>query len=208
MRKKLIITAAIAALAVATLTANAQSNGHTSNASLASLIAGRTFITPSDRDDVVVAVHATSVASKPPSEEAAEKSAVGSKPAAARVAISQACQDAINRLKAQHQAEVAEDTAERTGDRSAAALAADRAEDAAEVQQWLTALQAARSACLPQRTAACQAAISNLQTVIQSWRSEELREIQLRLVTNWTTAFTNVRTAFSAVAAACGGRTS
>ena len=207
MRKKLIITGAIAALGVATLTANAQSNGHTTNASLASLIAGRTFVTPSDRDDVVVAVHATSVASKPLSE-AAEKPAETSKPAAARVTISQACQDAINRLKALHQADVAEDTAEPTGDRSAAALAADRAEDAAEVQHWLTALQAARSACLPQRTAACQAAISNLQTVIQSWRSEALREIQSRLFTNWTTAFANVRTAFSAVAAACGVRTS
>src|SRR5205823_12634342 len=96
--------------------------------------------------------------------------------AAARFRLSAACQQAINALKALHQAEVAEDAADLASRQplSLTALQAARAEDLAEAQQWRNALTAARTACLPAPSAACQAAITNLQTLLQTTRIREL----------------------------------
>jgi hypothetical protein len=196
-----IILGAVAALAVATLTVNAENRSTGTKAgSLISLVAARTHVVPADRDDVAIAVRATAAAvtSKP-----VENVAAVPRLAAPKVAVSAACQVAINNLKAMHQADVAEDTAERNSVPSAAALAAERAEDAAEAQQWTTALLAARNACGPQRTAACQAAISNLQAALQSWRNEDLRDLRIRMVADWSTKLAAVRSAFAGVAAAC-----
>ena len=200
MRSKVIILGAVAALAVATLTVNAENQTQATTAgSLTSLVAARTHVVPADRDDVAIAVRVTAPAltSKPVAN------AVAARPAAPKLAVSAACQVAINNLKAMHQADVAEDTAERNSVPSAAALAAERAEDAGEAQQWTTALTAARIACGPQRTAACQTAISNLQAVLQSWRNEDLRDLRLRMVADWSTKLAVVRSAFAGVAAAC-----
>jgi hypothetical protein len=180
---------------------NAENRTQATNAgSLTSLVAARTHVVPADRDDVAIAVRAPAAAltSKPVANVGAVP-----RPAAPKVAVSAACQVAINNLKALHQADVAEDTAERNSVPSAAALAAERAEDAAEAQQWTAALLAARNACGPQRTAACQTAISNLQAVLQSWRNEDLRDLRIRLVADWSTKLAGVRSAFAAVAAAC-----
>src|SRR5207248_2926209 len=125
-----------------------------------------------------------------------------------------ACQAAINNLKALHQADVAEDTAERAAagqPPSASAIAADKAEDAAEAPQWRTALLAARTACLPQPSAACQAAIAALQALktngAEDWRQliAEHQWTNLSSV-NWTAQLASLRSAVSAVAAACGER--
>jgi hypothetical protein len=132
---------------------------------------------------------------------------VAAKPAP-KITVSTACQDAVNNLKARHQADVAEDAAERAAAQqppSASALEADRAEDAAELQQWRTALMAARTACLPQPSAACQAAIAALQALKDSG-VEDLREwTDLRNV-NWPAQLASLRTAVAAVATACGDR--
>ena len=72
---------------------------------------------------------------------------------------------------------------------SLTALQAARAEDLAEAQQWRNALTAARTACLPAPSAACQAAITNLQTLLQATRE-----------------LAGLKAAFAAVATACGHR--
>jgi hypothetical protein len=123
--------------------------------------------------------------------------------------VSAACQDAINNLKALRQADIAEDAAERAAAAqqppSASAVAADKAEDATEKQQWLTALRAARTACLPQPSAACQAAIAALQALKGSG-FEDLREWTDWRNVNWQAQFASLRTAVAAVATACGDR--
>jgi len=140
-----------------------------------------------------------------------QKPVVAARPAP-KVVVSAACQDAINKLKALHQADVAEDTAERAAaglPPSASAIAADKAEDAAEAQPWQSALLAARTACLPQPSAACQAAIAALQALkandADDWRQWIAQWQDLRTV-NWTAQLASLRTAVSAVATACGER--
>ena len=200
MRTKVMISGAIAAIGLATLTANAGNNTHPgSQGSVVSLVAGTRTIVKADRDEVALA---TRIVSGSP------VSAV--KPAVPRVTLSAGCQAAINALKALHQADVAEDAAERASQQpvTAATLAADRTEDLAEAQQWRTALTAARTACLPAPSAACQAAIANLQTLLQATRSRELSGLSIasRTPADWMTGLAGLKAAFSAVATACGHR--
>jgi hypothetical protein len=203
VRTKTIIFGAIAALALATLTANAVAT-HPVEGSLVGLVAATTTVATVDRD---AASGATPSATHEESTETAQKPVVAAKPAP-RITVSTACQDAINNLKARHQADVTEDAAERAAAQqppSASTLEADRAEDAAERQQWRTALMAARTACLPQPSAACQAAIAALQALKDSG-VEDLREwTDLRNV-NWPAQLASLRTAVAAVATACGDR--
>ncbi len=209
MRTKTIILGAIAALALVTLSANA-GNRATPQAqgTLVSLVAATTTVARADRDATATAaataIHAEAV-------EAVTKPVVAARPVP-KVTVSAACQDAINTLKALHQADVAEDTAERAAagqPPSASAIAADKTEDAAELQKWQTALLAARAACLPQPNAACQAAIAALQALrangADDWRQWIEQWQDLRTV-NWTAQLASLRTAVSAVATACGER--
>ncbi len=203
MRTKTIILGAIAALALATLTANAGAT-HQGQGSLVSLVAATTTVAKADRD---AASDAAPSAMHEESTETVQKPVVAAKPAP-KITVSTACQDAINNLKALHQADVTEDAAERAAAQhppSASALEADRAEDAAERQQWRTALLAARTACLPPPSTACQAAIAALQALKGSG-VEDLREwTDLRNV-NWPAQLASLRTAVAAVATACGDR--
>jgi len=191
VRTKAMITGAIAAIGIATLTANASSAPHPNSlGSVVSLLAGTTTIMKAD-DDVSVA---TRGAITPPAiARPAEKPVAVVKPASARFTLSAACQQAINALKALHQADVAEDAAELASRQplSLTALQAARAEDLAEAQQWRSALTVARTACLPGPSAACQTAITNLQTLLQTTRIRELA---------------GLKAAFAAVATACGHR--
>ena len=210
MRIKTIILGAIAALAFATLTANAGNLGtHQVQGSLVSLVTATITVAKADRETESAAAPA---ATHEDATEAVQKPVVA-KPAP-KVTVSAACQDAINNLKALRQADVAEDRAERAAAQqplTASAIAADKVEDAAEKQHWRTALLAARTACLPQPSAACQAAIAALQALkgdgVEDWR--ELGDLHdwsdLRNV-NWTAELASLRAAVSTVATACGDR--
>jgi hypothetical protein len=215
VRTKAIITGAIAVLAAAGLTANAQTSAQrmtpgtvASQLATATLVAATAQVVASDRDDIGVAIRSTTAK---PATEANDKPDSDVK--GARPAIGTACQQAINTLKAMHQADVAEDAKERTASRGddrvlswTALTAAERAEDAAEAQQWKNALAAARSACVPQPATACKAAVSNLQSVLQTLHATELAELPTRVETDWAADVASVRTAFSAVATACASR--
>jgi hypothetical protein len=202
---KAIVLGAVAALAMATLTANAGTTATPRvSGSLVSLVAATTTVAKgADRDEVMVATRSTET------EKAAEPAVkpVGAvKPVTSHAPQpSAACQQAIDALKAMHQADVAEDTTERASQQplSAAAIAADRAEDLTEVQPWTKALLAARTACLPQPSAACQAAIAALQalrptTVPEDWRDLAKLPNPIDL--------TALKAAVTAVASACGHR--
>jgi hypothetical protein len=169
-----------------------------------SLVAATTTVAKAaDRDEVTVAMRSTN--SEKTSEPAA-KPVVAVKPVAPRaLQVSAACQQAIDALKAMHQADVAEDTAERAAQQppSAATIAADRAEDLAEVQHWKQALLTARTACQPQPTAACQAALTSLQALVPANRPEEWSDL-VKLPNQID--LTALRAAFTAVGAACGHR--
>lgn len=205
MRTKTIILGAIAALAFATLSANAGNRAtHQAQGSLVSLVAATTTM---DRADREAAATATRNATHAEATGAVQKPVAAAKPAP-KVAVSAACQDAINNLKALRQADAAEDAAEKaaaTQPPSAAAIEVDKAEDAAETQQWRTALLAARSACLPHRSAACQAAIAALQALKANGREDwhqwsDLRNVSLQ------GQLASLRTAVGSVATACGDR--
>jgi hypothetical protein len=190
VRTKVMISGAIAAIGLATLTANAGSNVHTSSQQgVVSLIAGTRTIVKADRDEIALGTR--SATTVPASTKPATRPVAAARPAAPRFTLSASCQAAINTLKALHQADVAEDAAERARQQpvSAAVLEADRAEDLAEAQQWRNALTAARAACLPAPSAACQAAISNLHTLLQATRT-----------------LAGLKAAFGVVATACGHR--
>jgi hypothetical protein len=206
VRFKVIISGAVAALALATLTANAGNAAHSDKpGSVQSLVAGTVAFGRVDRDAFTLASRTTST-----STAIAVKPAVAARPAAPRLALSAGCQAAINNLKALHQADAAEDAAERAAQRpvSLTALQAERAEDLAELQQWRNALTAAGTACLPQRTAACQTAIANLQAMVQAQRTTELNELRTisRVRFDWLTDFAGLRTALTTLATACGNR--
>jgi hypothetical protein len=210
VRTKTIILGAIAALALATLSANAGNLAtHQVHGSLVSLVTATTTVAKADRETESAAAPAATHEEATP---AVQKPVVAAKPAP-KVTVSAACQDAINNLKALRQADVDEDTTERAAQQppSASAIEADKVEDAAEKQKWRTALLAARSACLPQPSAACQAAIAALQALkgvgVEDWRQwgdlhqwSDLRNI------NWTAQLASLRAAVSAVATACGDR--
>jgi hypothetical protein len=199
VRTKTIILGAIAALTLATLTANAGNRAtHQVQGSLVSLAAAATTVTKTDRD---VASAAAKSATQEESTEAVQKPVVAAKPAP-KITVTSGCQNAINNLKALRQADATEDAAERAAAKeapSASALEADKAEDAADKQQWRAALLAARTACVPQPSAACQAAIAALQALKGKGAEGELTD--LRNV-NWTADLASLRTA----ATACGER--
>lgn len=204
MRTKTIILGAIAALALATLTANAGNRAtHQVQGSLVSLVAAATTLTKTDRD---VASAAKSTAQEE-TTEAVQKPVVAAKPAP-KITLSTDCQNAINNLKALRQADATEDAAERAAAKpppSASALEADKAEDAADKQQWRAALLAARTACVPQPSAACQAAIAALQ-VLKGNGIDDVGELSDLRNVNWPTQLAGLRTAVGTVATACGDR--
>ncbi|HVH66201.1 MAG TPA: hypothetical protein VM674_09200 [Candidatus Acidoferrum sp.] len=207
MRRKAIIVGAVGVLAAAALTVNAQQSGQgTTSGTLGSLVAARAQVVSEERE-VSIAVRSTSISPVTKSEtEPAEKPDVDAKPAAPNVTLSAACQTAIANLKAMHKGDVAEDAKERTAatePESATALATDKSEDATEAQNWKNALQAARTACVPQPTTACASAISALQAQLQALHTEELGELHAVTERDWLGDLASVRTAFSAVAAAC-----
>jgi hypothetical protein len=208
VRRMALIAGAIAALAIAALTlntANAAPRG--AQGSVISLVAATRTIAAADRDEAALAARATTEART--TSEPTEKPDVEATPAAPRVTVSAGCQQAINNLKALHLADVAEDASERTAQPQTAATAvADRAEDAAEAAKWVKALMAARAACLPQPTAACQAEIASLQSELQATQTEELAELSAssRDQSDWLADWMSIRTAFSAVATACATR--
>jgi hypothetical protein len=200
VRTKTIILGAIAALALATLTANAGTRAtHQVQGSLVSLVAAVTSVTKTDRD----VASAAAKGAQEESTEAVEKPVVAAKPAPL-ITVSTDCQNAINNLKALRQADATEDATERAaGPPSASAREADKAEDAADKQQWRTALLAARTACVPQPSAACQAAIAALKALKGNGAEGELTD--LRNV-NWPAQLAGLRTAIGVVASACGER--
>jgi murein DD-endopeptidase MepM/ murein hydrolase activator NlpD len=203
VRTKTIILGAIAALALATLTANAGNRAtHQVQGSLLSMVAAATTVAKTDRD---IASAAAKSATLKESTEAVQKPVVAAKPAP-RITVSTDCQNAINNLKALRQADATEDAAERAAAQqpaSASALEADKAEDAADKQQWRAALMAARTACVPQPSPPCQAAIAALQALKGNGAEGELTG--LRKV-NWTADLATLRTAIGVVATACGER--
>jgi len=107
VRTKTIILGAIAALALATLTANAGNRAtHQVQGSLVSLVAATTTVTKTDAN---VASAAAKSAILKESTEAARKPVVAARPAP-KITVSTDCQNAINALKALRQADAAEDT--------------------------------------------------------------------------------------------------
>ncbi|HVS05145.1 MAG TPA: hypothetical protein VHK65_03150 [Candidatus Dormibacteraeota bacterium] len=203
MRTKTIILGAIAALALATLTANAGNRAtHQVQGSLVSLVAAATTVTKTDRD---LASAAEKTATPEGSTEAVQKSVVAAKPAP-KITVSTDCQNAINNLKALRQADAAEDKAERAAaQQPASAVEADKAEDAADKWQWRAALLAARTACVPQPSAACQAAIAALQA-LKGNGIEDVGELSDLRNVNWPAQLAGLRTAIGTVATACGER--
>ncbi|TME50422.1 MAG: hypothetical protein E6I60_11960 [Chloroflexi bacterium] len=180
MRIRVIVLGALGALALATLSANAGNQATPRvQGSVVSLVAATTTVVKADRDAASAATHEETT-------QSVSKPVVALKPAAPKITVSAACQQAINNLRALHQADLAKDAAERAAAQQpllASALRAALAEDLAEAQQWRNALTAARTACVPQPSAACQAAIAALQAKLVS-----------------------LRTAVAAVVTACGQR--
>jgi hypothetical protein len=177
VRIKAIMLGAIAALGMATLTANANTTAtRQESGSLVSLVAATTTVTKA-ADREVVAAAARSTASEKATEPSEEPVVAAIKSVAPRPAqVSAACQQAMNALKAMRQA---------------------------DAQQWKQALLAARTACMPQPAAACQAALSSLQALLPGNRPEELSDL-VKLPT--PIDLTALRAAFAAVATACGHR--
>ncbi len=205
MRIKAIMVGAITAFALVAVTASAGTSATPRvSGSLVSLVAATTTVTETaDRNLVTVATRSidSDKTAEPP-----EKPVVAVKPVAPRAfQTTPACRQAIDTLKAMHQADLAEDAAERAAQQplSAATIAADRAEDLAEFGRWRQALMAARTACLPQPTAACQAAITSLQALLPANRPEEWSDL-VRLPNQID--LTALRAAFTAVATACADR--
>lgn len=215
MRTKAIITGALAVLATAALTNNATNVAPRSvRANAVNLVVATAAIAKADRDELRVGTRspAAQTGDEPSrTPEAAEKPDVA-KPATAIIALTASCQQSINALNALQQADVTEDVAERPGPATTAAILwADRTEDMAEVQKWLNASVAARAACLP-LPVGCEAAIASLQTVLLTMRTEELSELRVAIptqddwVADWSADWFSMRTAFSALATACGNR--
>ena len=207
MRIKAIIVGAIAALALVTLTANADTAANSRvSGSLVTLVAATSTI--SKTADRTVMTVATPSANTEKAAEPAEKPVVAVRAIPPRASqTTAACQQAISALKAMHQADLTEDAAERAAtppqSLSTAALAADRAEDQAEAQRWSQALSATRTACQPQPTAACQAALTSLKGLLPATRPEEWSDL-FKLPNQLDLAA--LRAAVTTVATACGHR--
>jgi len=205
VRIKAIVLGAVAVLATVTLTANAGTTATPrTSGSLVSLVAATTTVTKTvERDSATVATRSTD---SDKTAEAAEKPVLAAKPVAPRAPqVTAACLQAINTLKAMHQADLTEDAAERAATAqqplSATALTADRVEDLAEAQHWTQALMATRTACQPQTTAACLAALTSLKALLPVWRPEEWSDL---INSPNQVDLTALRAAFTAVATACG----
>ena len=202
MRIKAIVLGAIAALALATLTAYAGTTStHRVSGSLVSLVAATTTVTKAADREAVAAAARTTASEK--TTEPSQKPVVAVKPLAQHAPVSAACQQAIDVLKALRQADVAEDKAEKAQPPSSAAGDADRTEDLADAQQWKQALMGVRSACTLQPTAACQAALASLQALLPANRPEGWRGL-IKSPNQFDTA--GLGAAFAAVKAACGHR--
>ncbi|MEA2634152.1 MAG: hypothetical protein QOH92_919 [Chloroflexota bacterium] len=186
MRIKAIMVGAIAALALATLSANAGTTPTPRiSGTLVGLVAATTTVTKTaERDALTVATRSTDIDR---TAEPAEKPVVAVKPVAPRTPqTTAACLQAISTLKAMHQADLT-----------------DRVEDLAEAQRWSQALTATRTACQPQPTAACQTALTSLKALLPVWRPQAWSGL-LKLPTQVDLAA--VRAAVTAVATACGPR--
>jgi hypothetical protein len=210
VRGKAIIIGAMGVVALATLTVNAQNSTSrtATKGSVTTLLAATTRLA-SEREEVSLVVRATALAAQAPAtSKPSEKTEVETKAVEPKLTITTGCQAAITNLKAMHTADVAEDSTERASAQpeSATATAADQAEDATEAGKWKTALTAARTACVPQPTTACRAAITGLETTLTALHTEELGELQASTRIDWTADFSGVRTAFSAVQTACPER--
>ena len=198
MRIKAIIVGAIAALALVTLTANADTAAKSRvSGSVVTLMAATTAITKT-ADRTVVTV-ATRRADTEKTAEPAEKPVVAVKAVPPRAPqTTAACQLAINALKAMHQADVTEDAAERP-----ATAPQPLSEDLGEAQHWSQALTATRTACQPQPTAACQAALTSLKVLLPATRPEEWSDL-VKLPNQMDLAA--LRAAVTGVATACSHR--
>lgn len=208
MRGKAIIIGAMGVVAVATLTANAQNSpSRTTAGSVATLLAATTRVA-AEREDIAVAARTTtSPVAVTQSAKPEETTEVETERVEPKVTITAACQAAITHLKNLHQADVAEDAQERASAETTSAATADQAEDTTEGQQWKTSLLAARTACVPQPTTACQRALSNLQAVLHTLHPAESGDNDFRTqITSLTADWSAVRTAFSAVQTACPER--
>ena len=207
MRTKTIIAGAIAALALATLTANAVSaTAHRAPGSVVRLAAATTAVASANRDAETVGTRTTV---HEETTETPAKPVAAAKPAPPRIIpTAPACQQAISTLKLMHQADVTEDAAERASRPalSANALQADQAEDTAEAQHWRAVLLGARTACLPQPGVACQAVIAGVEALVQANRIEELAEVSDVRNVNWPVPLVSLKSDFGAVAMACGHR--
>jgi hypothetical protein len=183
VRTKTIILGALAALALATVSVNAGNAPHRSlPGSAMSLVAGTAAIAKAERDEANAAVRTTSAVKKTSttttpstSTAAAQKSEVENEAGddAPKGPVSQACQTAIDNLKALRQADTAEDTAEKATPGTADA---DKAEDMTEADNLKAARLAVRTACLPQPSAACKTALDNLKALRQADVTEDTAE--------------------------------
>ena len=200
MRTKAIILGAIAALALASLTASAANDSHqTATAGSVKSLAATTLAIKADRDEPDAALRATAAPATTITETVAAPP-TSARSAAAHLVVSAACRDALNALKALRQADAAEDATER----AAGTTSADLAEDLAEAQQWKNALITARTACLPQLSAACQSAITNLQALLQAARNQSLANLRpANFNLTWLSNWTALKAAFAAAATAC-----
>jgi hypothetical protein len=208
VRTKLIITGAIGVLAAATLTVNAQtSTQKTTPGSVARLLAASAQIVAADRDDITIATHAAASAAaaaqsvKPEAAESEKAEPAGS--AASKLTLSASCQAAITAFRSLRQSEATEDAKERAAAEAGnqAPTTSDRSEDATEGQQFMAAMTAVRTACVPQVPTACRTALSGLLPLLQSLRNEELTESR-----TGSDAFSDgaaLRAGFASVAATC-----
>jgi biopolymer transport protein ExbD len=171
-----------------------------------SLVAATVAVAKADREAASAAAVSSS---KEESTQTVQKPVAAAKPAAAKITVSADCQTAIDKLKALREADVQEDVTERLNKPlTPAAIAADREEDLGEAQKLRDALTAVRAACLPQPSAACQAAIAALQALLPANLGQEWGEWmgEMHAHDNQVKDLTALRAAFAAVKAACGHR--
>lgn len=177
MRTKTIILGAVAALALATLSANAGNAPHRSaQGSAMSLVAGTAAIAKADRAEVSAAVRTTTAvkttAVKTTTAPAAQAE-VEDEAEAPKGPVSPACQTAMDNLKALRQADATEDASEKANPTT---TAADQAEDKTEADNLRNARTAVRTACLPQPSAACQTALASLKALRDADVAEDASE--------------------------------
>jgi hypothetical protein len=182
VRTKVIIFGGLATLALAAVTANAGNRASQAvQGSMGSTASVLTAVRTLEKaSDLHVGIRSTTSA---PVEPTARPVAALKPANRSAVTVSAACQEAVNALKALHQADVA------------------------KALQWKNALTAARNACLPQRSAACQVAIDSLQALVQANRLREWSELAAMFRNRtWQTELASLKPAFAAVAQNCTWR--